>query len=102
MQAKLLQHQNLIRKRKLLIDIHTLTFAPAVVQLDAADGENYPLCNAGNLANTIAELGDSDPTIFPALVAVIQAISTLRRGRKKRELRNAHSRGTKIKALEDS
>src|SRR2546426_11728267 len=32
MQAKLLQHQNLIHKRKLLVDIHTLTFAPALNQ----------------------------------------------------------------------
>jgi superfamily I DNA and RNA helicase len=36
------------------------------------------------------------------LVSVIQAISTLRRGRKKRELHNENSRGAKIKALEDS
>ncbi|MCA9474005.1 MAG: DEAD/DEAH box helicase [Nitrospira sp.] len=46
------------------------------------------------------EAGDED--VFPTLVAVIQSISTLRRGRKKRELHNPDSRGTKIKALEDS
>src|SRR2546426_1000939 len=39
---------------------------------------------------------------FPALVSVIQAISTLRRGRKKRELHDPESRGTRIKSLEDS
>jgi len=37
MQAKLLQHQNLIQKRKLLVDIHTLTFAPAVNHLGVAE-----------------------------------------------------------------
>lgn len=102
MQAKLLQHQRLIRKRKLLVDIHTLTFAPAVVQLGVAEDEDHLLCNATNLITAINDLADSDPDIFPALVSVIQAISTLRRGRKKRELHNANSRGTKIKALEDS
>lgn len=35
MQAKLLQHQSLIHKRKLRVDIHTVTFAPAVANLDA-------------------------------------------------------------------
>ncbi|HNP82734.1 MAG TPA: ATP-binding domain-containing protein [Nitrospira sp.] len=102
MQAKLLQHQSLIRKRKLLVDIHTLTFAPAVVQFGVAEDEDHLLCNADNLIATIDKLEASDPHIFPALVSVIQAISTLRRGRKKRELHNAHSRGTKIKTLEDS
>lgn len=102
MQAKLLQHQSLIRKRKLLVDIHTLTFAPAVVQFGVAEDEDHLVCNADNLTTTIDKLEASDPDIFPALVSVIQAISTLRRGRKKRELHNAHSRGTKIKTLEDS
>jgi superfamily I DNA and RNA helicase len=48
------------------------------------------------------QLKESDPSVFQALVAVIQAISTLRRGRKKRELHNPDSRGTKMKSLEDS
>ena len=100
MQAKLLQHQTLIRKRKLLVDIHTVTFAPAIPQLDHDD--EHRLCNADNLVSAIDELDDFEPEVFPALVSVIQAISTLRRGRKKRALHNQTSRGTKIKALEDS
>jgi superfamily I DNA and RNA helicase len=100
MQAKLLQHQALIRKRKLLVDIHTVTFAPAITQLD--EDEEYILCNADNLVQAIDELDDFNQEVFPALVSVIQAISTLRRGRKKRELHNQNSRGAKIKELEDS
>lgn len=100
MQAKLLQHQTLIQKRKLLVDIHTITFAPAITSLP--EDEEHPLCNAKNLVSVIQNLGNFDPVVFPALVSVIQAISTLRRGRKKRELHKPDSRGTKIKALEDS
>lgn len=100
MQAKLLQHQALIRKRKLLVDIHTVTFAPAITQLDG--DEEHLLCNADNLVSAIEELTAFDPEVFPLLVSVIQAISTLRRGRKKRELHDQNSRGTKIKSLEDS
>lgn len=102
MQAKLRQHQTLISKRKLLVDIHTVTFAPAIQQLEPDD--EHLLCNADNLVSSIEELEleDFEPEVFPALVSVIQAISTLRRGRKKRALHNQTSRGTKIKALEAS
>jgi superfamily I DNA and RNA helicase len=102
MQAKLLQHQALIRKRKLLVDIHTLTFAPAITNLEITEDEEHLLCNADNLVSTIDQLDGFDGAVYPALVSVIQAISTLRRGRKKREPHNQHSRGSKIKALEDS
>ena len=100
MQEKLLQHQTLIRKRKLLVDIHTVTFAPAIAQFN--NDAEYLLCNADNLVVEIEKLDDSDPTVFASLVSVIQAISTLRRGRRKRELHKENSRGAKIKALEDS
>ncbi|MDZ4858003.1 MAG: ATP-binding domain-containing protein [Candidatus Hydrogenedentes bacterium] len=100
MYAKLLQHQSLTRKRNLLVDIHTVTFAPAIPQIEA-DGEHL-LCNGDNLVSAIEKMDVIDREVFPALVSVIQAISTLRRGRKKRELHNQRSRGTKIKALEDS
>src|SRR3989442_1498345 len=102
MQAKLLQHQSLIRKRKLMVSIHTVTFAPAVAQLDShADGD-HPLCGVDSLANVLSNLEAEDPDVFPTLVSVIQAISTLRRGRRKRELHNTESRGARIKSLEDS
>lgn len=102
MQAKLLQHQALIRKRKLLVEIHTITFAPAILQLAVVDEDAHLLCNADNLVSTIKALPSLDDAVYPALVSVVQAISTLRRGRKKRELHKQDSRGTKVKALEDS
>jgi len=102
MHAKLLQHQSLIRKRELLVNIHTVTFAPAVPQLEADTDGDHAICDADSLISTINKLNDFDFEVYPALVSVIQAISTLRRGRKKRELHNHNSRGTKIKALEDS
>ena len=102
MQAKLRQHQALIRKRKLLVDIHTVTFAPAISQLEPND--EHLLCNADNLVSSIEELesADFEPEVLPDLVSVIQAISTLRRGRKKRALHDQTSRGTRIKNLEAS
>lgn len=102
MQAKLLQHQVLIRKRKLLVEIETITFAPAVPQIETYADEDHAICDSSSLIRAIEEIKGLDTEIYPALVSVIQAISTLRRGRKKRELHNENSRGTKIKTLEDS
>jgi superfamily I DNA and RNA helicase len=102
MQAKLLQYQSLIDKRKLLVEIYTVTFAPAVPQLVTYAGGDHRICDSNSLLATIHKLENIDSKVYPMLVSVIQAISTLRRGRKKRDLRNKNSRGTKIKALEDS
>ena len=101
-QAKLLQHQSLIRKRKLLFDIRTVTFAPVFPQLGTHGDDGHPLCGIDSLQNFLNALEPVDENVFPTLVSIIQSISTLRRGRKKREPHNPDSRGTKIKALEDS
>jgi len=100
LQAKLLQHQTLIRKRELRFQIHTVTFAPAITNLTT--NEDYPICNADNLISTIENLTDIETSVYSSLVSVVQAISTLRRGRKKRALQDSNSRGSKIKSLEDS
>jgi superfamily I DNA and RNA helicase len=102
MLAKLLQHQSLISQRKLRVDIHTVTFAPAIPHLPAHTDDDHPLCDSDSLIATIDSLEAVDSEVYPALVSVIQAISTLRRGRKKRDLHKDDSRGMKIKALEDS
>jgi len=85
MQAKLRQHQSLIRKRDLLVNIHPVTFAPAVPQIEQIAVAGYPVCGMDSLLDALDEMEIGDATVFPALVAVIQAISALRRGRKKRE-----------------
>jgi superfamily I DNA and RNA helicase len=102
MQAKLLQHQSLIRKRELIVKIKTITFAPAVPQLASHADDDHPLCNADTVLGLIAALEPAGAEVFPALLSVIQAISTLRRGRKKRGSQSPDSRGAKIKTLEDS
>lgn len=102
MRAKLLQHQPLIRKRELQVKPHTLTFAPAVAQIPAYVEGDCRVCNAASLVTAIGEIEDFDAQYYKALVSVIQAISTLRRGRKRRELHNQNSRGSKVKALEES
>lgn len=104
MQAKLLQYPSLIHKRKLKAQIHTVTFAPVVskFKLDDHHGGEYPLCNADTLVAEVKRFEGQAPDVHEPLVAVIQAISTLRHGRKKRDPQKLQSRGSKLKALEDS
>lgn len=104
MQAKLLQHQSLIHKRKLKAQIHTVTFAPVVskFQLDGHQDGEHPLCNADTLVAEVKQFEGQDSDVHASLVEVIQAISTLRHGRKKRDFQKLQSRGSKLKALEDS
>lgn len=102
MQSKLLQHQSLIRKRKLLFEIQTVTFAPAVPHLERLADGDHPLCGSDNLLDALSNQEFEDAKVIKNLIAVIQAISTLRRGRKKREVLNPESKGAKAKNLEDS
>jgi superfamily I DNA and RNA helicase len=102
MRAKLLQHQSLIRRRELQVTPNTLTFAPAVAQIPGDQSAEHRVCNAATLVPALVGLENFDNAYYKSLVSVIQAISTLRRGRKKRELHNQNSRGSKVKSLEDS
>ena len=43
-----------------------------------------------------------DPSYYPALVAVLQAISTIRKGRKQRDVHQEDSKRGKAQGLEDS
>jgi len=82
----------------------SITFTPAVAELrleDGWDGEHL-LCNADTLMAVVTRFEGQGPDVHEPLVAFIQAISTLRHGRKKRDPQKPHSRGSKIKALEDS
>ncbi len=102
MEAKLRQHQALIRGRQLLVHINTVTFAPAVPPIDHTKDSEHPVCDADSVLDVLDTMKPGDGSVFSALIAVIQAISTLRRGRKKRDLRNHESKGTRMKSLEDS
>jgi len=102
MKAKLLQHQALIRKRELSINIHTITFAPAVPQIQQFIMDDHPVHNIDSILDALRDLVIGDASIYPSLLAVIQAISALRHGRKKRDLHNHDSKGTKIQLLEAS
>lgn len=100
-EAKLKAYKELTEKRTLCVSISVITFAPTLTNIPSHD-EDYPLCNEHDLESVIEGLSWDKPEYYTKLVSVLQAISTIRKGKKKREIVNPQSRAAKLKQLEDS
>ncbi len=102
LESKLRAHKALMQGRKLLVPIYPVIFAPAINDVSGITTDDYPICNEINLGTWLDSCDWSDSEHFESLVAIIQAISTIRKGRKKRDVQKLDSRGAKLKHLEDS
>jgi len=100
--AKLRQHKTLLNKRDLMAKITVVSFAPALPNITNFDNAEYPVRSQDNLDEYLNSLTWENKEYFPSLVAAIQAISTIRKGKKQREIKKDNSRGAKLKNLEDS
>jgi superfamily I DNA and RNA helicase len=98
--SKLLQYPSLVERRSLAAPIHTVTFAPA---LSGATGtDDAPVADATSLSDTVNEIVWHRNEIFPALASAIQALTSIRKGRRKRSISNSNSRGARLHALNES
>jgi superfamily I DNA and RNA helicase len=102
LEAKLISNKPLMKGRKLQVPIYPVTFAPTRDDVAELSTEDYPVCNEENLEAWLDDCELDTPSHYEALVSVIQAISTIRKGRKKRDVHKEDSRGAKLKRLEDS
>lgn len=101
-EAKLKGFRQLVEKRVLCVDVNVITFAPALLHLPEVDAD-YPLCNdEDSLKNIIKDYSWEKPQYYEKTVSVIQAISTIRKGKKKRAIADLKSRGAKLQSLEES
>lgn len=101
-EAKLKGYRQLVSKRKLCVEITMITYAPALMHKLEYD-KDYPLCtNDNDLQKQIKTLKWENSEYYEQLVSVLQAISTIRKGKKRRETTKIESRGAKLKVLEDS
>jgi superfamily I DNA and RNA helicase len=100
LEAKLRNHRTLMKGRELLIKVGVITFAPIGAK-GAEHVDGYALANDETLLECINSIPDSTQAYAEA-VAVVQSISTIRKGVKKRTISKADSRGARLKALEDS
>ena len=100
LEAKLRNHKILMKGRSLTVPINVVTFAPAVADVPVDD--DYPVCVADDVFTYLDNIEEKKIDVYPALVSIIQSISTIRKGRKKRVLDRDDSRGAKLKGLENS
>lgn len=103
LQAKLIQYPALMQRRDLLVKISVATFAPAVRPTAADPDSDYPvLVRDSDILDFINAIEWGHTSTFPALAGAIQAMSTIRKGRRRREAAKKNSRGYKVRNLEDS
>jgi superfamily I DNA and RNA helicase len=93
-------HKLLMQGRQLLAPPAVVTYAPLIPVDHSLPG--YPLANDDNLIAVLRGITWENPQLYPAVHSVIQSISTIRRGRRRRNVMNQLSRGAQLKALEDS
>jgi len=102
LESKLRSHRALVSGRNLQVEISPVTFAPAREDLTGVIADGYPICNETTLRDCLNGFEWQTPSFYESLVAVLQSISTIRKGRKNRDIKKADSRGAKLKNLEDS
>lgn len=102
LQAKLFQYPSLMRRRDLLAKIQPITFAPAATAIAGASTDDYPLFSDASVLDYIYTLDWPHREIFPNLAAAIQALSNIRKGRRRRDLQKEDSKGAKLQRLNDS
>ncbi|GAC20280.1 DEAD/DEAH box helicase [Paraglaciecola arctica] len=102
LESKLRSHKSLMQGRQLKVTITPVTFAPAKENPQEFTSDDYQVCNEENMRAFILSLKWETPEYFKSLLAIVQAISTIRKGRKKRVPLKPDSRGAKLQMLEDS
>ena len=102
LEAKLRSYKILMEGRKLRPLINVVTFAPARDDAMNFSQEGYQVCNEANLEQWLKSIKWDESSVYQELLAIIQAISTIRKNRRKREIKKENSRGAKLKQLEDS
>lgn len=100
MDAKLRIYNQLLKGRKLCVEISIITFWSAK-RIDELNSD-YPLCNEENLSEVIEGISWDDKSYYKSLLSVLQSISNIRTSKKKRNIKKEDSRGAKLRRIEDS
>ncbi|MCY4222826.1 MAG: ATP-binding domain-containing protein [Thiotrichales bacterium] len=104
-ERRLRGESGLVKRRRLRLPIHTISFAPAIAPAAAdSQSDDYPLAGADSIIHELAcfEWPERDLDVYQLALSVIDKVSRIRSGRIKRAIRHEDSRGAKLKRLEDS
>ena len=104
LEARLRPHRELMQGRDLRIPIHTVSFAPGVSTLPQDVDNGHPITNRATLIQALKrfEWENGEGSVYKAALSALESISTIRKTRTKRTIRQEDSRGAKLKSLEDS
>ncbi|QDL98832.1 DEAD/DEAH box helicase [Rhodopseudomonas palustris] len=100
--SRLMQFPNLVQRRELGVELTVATFAPATLVKRFDVGPDYHLLDSASLRDFIPTISWENKQLYPALASAIQSLSTIRRGKKKRESARPDSRGAKLRRLEET
>ena len=105
LEATLKTHRELMRRRDLIVPIHTVSFAPAIGDPASCGDQEYPLANASSLLKALDRFTwpePRDPATFQQALSAIENISTIRKSWAGRRVTQERSRGAKLARLERS
>lgn len=105
LESRLLSHRDLVARRRLRIEVRTVTYAPALSENSLPEGDDdYRLANNDTLDEVLATVAweDSSEEVYERTLSALQNISTIRRTRGSRVISDENSRGAKLQSLEAS
>ena len=101
-EARLRMQRRLTSGRDLRIPIHTISFAPGAS--NPSRERDLPITNRSNLIDGLGKFRwpDSSSSVCISAMSTIESISTIRQSRVRRTTKSEHSKGAKLKRLEES
>jgi len=105
--ALLRTHSELMKRRELLIPIHTISFAPAISDRGVPkEDHDYLIANSKTSLNTklccLETWTNSNEAIYGKTLSVLQNVSTIRKSTIRRIVKKPDSLGAKLQNLENS
>ncbi len=101
LETRLRSHKALMKGRSLLATPTVITYAPAAPKVQAKD-DTYRLANDCSLVDAVKSITWNNPELYSIAHSVVQSITSIRRGRRRRSIEKPNSRGALLKELEDS
>ena len=109
LEARLKVHQELMKRRDLMVPVHTISFAPALSNPDSYRDSyrsgDYPLANGSSLIPALNRFTWSCPheqDMCDRVLSAIEHITSVRKSGFSRSVTEEDSRGAKLKMLEKS
>lgn len=101
MEARLKKYKSLTNRRKLMVDINIIEFAPLWNQNKLDQAEDFVACNELTIIECLENFRWINNSYYKNLVEAIQLISQLKKRNNRINIKKEDSRGAKLKRIED-